>query len=111
MSAFKMEMNPFSGKEETNYSEEALKELYQQLKAGNAKARSLIMAPGSKFVEAIILELQHFNIPEKYTFTALYQIGMAELAKIIDNDSFDQYRRFVVWCIRQRIKNTLMDKN
>lgn len=110
MSAFKMDLNPFNKKEETNYSDETLKKLHQQSQDGNAEARSLLLASGTKLVEFIILELQPLNIPEKYTFTALYQIGMTELAKIIDNESFDQYKRFGVWCIRQRIKNTLMDK-
>lgn len=110
MTEIQMDINPFNREEDAHYSEEQLKELYQQSQAGNAEARSLLLVSASKFVEAIILELQHLNIPEKYTFTALYQIGITELTRRIDNESFDHYRRFAVWCIRQKLKNVLMDK-
>ena len=110
MLTFKMDFNLCNRNEEMLYTIEQLKEWYLQSKADNAAARSLLMAKGSNFVEAIILELQYLNKPEKHTFPALYQIGMTGLARIIDNESFDHYRSFAVWRMRQKIKNALIDE-
>jgi hypothetical protein len=111
MTEFKMDMNPFDSSVKDNFTEAQIQELFQQSQEGNGEAKKQILAWGSKLVEDIILQLQPFNVPEKFTFTALCEIGMAELTKRMEHETYDQYRRFSAWCIRQALRKALVEKN
>lgn len=79
-------------------------QLFDQSQQGDQEALQILARSYSDMIEKIILQLQDKNIPEKYTFTYLFDDCMENLKDLILRFSgFQDFDDKVAWVIRQNI--------
>jgi len=103
MNEFQLDLNPFPEKERLKLTDAERQVLFTNAQGGDEDALNKLVAAYAPRVESIVLQLQPENIPTKYTFTELYDAGIAALKRVILTTEEKKFDEFVGWCVRQSI--------
>jgi DNA-directed RNA polymerase specialized sigma subunit len=107
MDSFELDFNPFPFDEIKYNSNLDTALLFNAAQKGDQLAMDKLIIENSKYIEKIIFQLQHYNIPEKLTFTELYDIGVKTLNDLIKDNNQDSFDRFRFFVIRQKMLDAL----
>lgn len=102
-----LDFNPFPTTS-TVITEQQKAQLFYQSRQGDQQALETLAKSYSDVIEAIILQLQQKNIPEKHTFTYLFDDCLQVLkSSIIRYKRFEDFDKKFDWIIRQYILQKL----